>query len=148
MFGFLPILQLVVKKKYLTMKFLYSMICAVMRMKQFERIVEQTLLYDFYGELLTEHQKLVYENIVFNDLSYSEVAKEQGISRQGVYDLVKRCDKVLEEYEAKLHLIDKFLNTKQRVERINDLVQAYRETKEEQIIEQIQDIATEILNEA
>ena len=124
------------------------MICAVMRMKQFERIVEQTLLYDFYGELLTEHQKLVYENIVFNDLSYSEVAKEQGISRQGVYDLVKRCDKVLEEYEAKLHLIDKFLNTKQRVERINDLVQAYRETKEEQIIEQIQDIATEILNEA
>ena len=45
-----------------------------------ERIVEQTLLYDFYGELLNEHQRGVYEDAVFNDLSLSEIADEYGIS--------------------------------------------------------------------
>ena len=55
-----------------------------------ERIVEQTLLYDFYGELLNEHQRGVYEDAVFNDLSLSEIADEYGISRQGVHDLNKK----------------------------------------------------------
>ena len=64
-----------------------------------ERIVEQGLLYDFYGELLTEHQRRIYEDVVFHDLSASEIAREQGISRQGVHDLVRRCDRILEEYE-------------------------------------------------
>ena len=54
-----------------------------------KKIVERALLYDFYGELLTEHQKQIYEDVVFNDLSFSEVAKERGISRQGVHDLMK-----------------------------------------------------------
>ena len=49
-----------------------------------EKIVAQGLLYDFYGELLTEHQRRVYEDVVFNDMSLSEIAEEQGISRQGV----------------------------------------------------------------
>ena len=44
-----------------------------------ERIVEQTLLYDFYGELLTPHQRKIYEDVVFNDMSLSEIAEEQGI---------------------------------------------------------------------
>ena len=54
-----------------------------------EKIVRQGQLYDFYGELLTEHQKKIYEDVVFNDLSLSEIAAEQGISRQGVYDLIR-----------------------------------------------------------
>ena len=70
-----------------------------------EKIVEQGLLYDFYGELLTEHQRRIYEDMVLNDLSPSEIAKEQGISRQSVHDLKKRCDKILEEYETKLQLV-------------------------------------------
>ena len=69
-----------------------------------EKIVEQGLLYDFYGELLTPHQRRIYEDAVFNDLSLSEIAQEAGISRQGVHDLIKRCDRTLEEYESKLHL--------------------------------------------
>ena len=51
-----------------------------------EKIVEQTLLYDFYGELLTEHQRRIYEDVVLNDYSLSEVAEDLGISRQGVQD--------------------------------------------------------------
>ena len=60
-----------------------------------EKIVEQTLLYDFYGELLTEHQRRIYEDVVFNDYSLSEVAQELGISRQGVHDNLKRCSRIL-----------------------------------------------------
>ena len=86
-----------------------------------EKMVRQALLYDFYGELLTEHQKSIYSDIVLNDLSYSEVARDEGISRQGVFDLVKRCDKILEDYESKLKLVEKFLETKERVSRIHAL---------------------------
>ena len=71
-----------------------------------EKILEQTLLYDFYGELLTEHQKAVYEDVVLNDYSLSEVAEEYDISRQGVHDLIKRCNAILAGYENKLHLVE------------------------------------------
>ena len=69
------------------------------------KIVEQSLLYDFYGELLTKHQKEIYEDVVIHDYSLSEIANEKGISRQGVHDLIKRCDKTLRGYEDKLHLV-------------------------------------------
>jgi predicted DNA-binding protein YlxM (UPF0122 family) len=84
-----------------------------------EKILEEALLYDFYGELLTEHQKLVYEDFVLNDLSLSEIAEDRQISRQGVYDIVKRCRKQLQGYEDKLHLIEKFVHTKEKVAQIN-----------------------------
>ena len=54
-----------------------------------EKFVEQTLLYDFYGELLTERQQQIYESVVLEDYSLSEVAEELGISRQGVHDMIK-----------------------------------------------------------
>lgn len=106
-----------------------------------ERFVEQSLLYDFYGELLTEHQKNIYADVVLNDLSYSEVALEQSISRQGVHDLIKRCNKILESYEDKLHLVEKFLSVKEKVEQIHGLCQG-REGHEE-----IERISNEILEE-
>ncbi|MBQ6551870.1 MAG: DNA-binding protein [Lachnospiraceae bacterium] len=70
-----------------------------------ERIVEKTLLYDYYGELLTDHQREIYEEVVFNDMSLSEAAAEYGISRQGVHDMIRRCDQAMEAYEGKLHLL-------------------------------------------
>ena len=82
------------------------------------KILEQALLYDFYGELLTKHQRNVYEDAILNDMSLSEIAQEQGISRQGVHDIVKRCNKILNGYEEKLHLIEKFLKTKEMVKEI------------------------------
>ena len=92
-----------------------------------EKIVEQGLLYDFYGELLTEHQRHIYEDVVFNDMSLSEIAEEQGISRQGVHDLIKRCDKILTGYEEKLKLVQKFNQTKKMVEEIKELAGAYKQ---------------------
>lgn len=104
-----------VKKKHLTVRFFSCMIPTVMQM---EKIVRQTMLYDFYGDLLTEHQRRVYEDAVLGDMSLSEMAEEQGISRQGVHDLIRRCDRTMEEYEEKLHLIRKFSQTRELVEQI------------------------------
>ena len=70
-----------------------------------EKLVRQGMLFDYYGGLLTDHQREVYGELVNNDLSLSEIAEEFGITRQGVHDLIKRCDRQLEAYEAKLHLI-------------------------------------------
>ena len=72
-----------------------------------EKFVERTLLYDFYGELLTKRQQQIYESVVLEDYSLSEVAEELNISRQGVHDMIRRCDKALEGYEEKLHLVEK-----------------------------------------
>ena len=86
-----------------------------------EKIVEQGILYDFYGELLTEHQRSVYEDALYRDMSLGEIAQERGISRQGVHDLIKRCDKILNDYENKLHLVEKFTKIKHNIQQINAL---------------------------
>lgn len=111
-------------------------------------LIENTMLYDFYGELLTEHQKKIYEAVVFNDYSLSEVAKEQGISRQGVHDLIKRCNKLLSGYEEKLHLVKRFQDAKEKVKLINDLVTRFNvESGDNKTMERIDNIAKEILND-
>lgn len=89
--------------------------------EKLDRIVELSILFDFYGELLKDHKKQIFEDYILNDLSLSEIAEEQGISRQGVYDLVKRCSKELMEYEAKLKLAQKFEYTKNMVNEIKEL---------------------------
>ncbi len=109
-----------------------------------DEILKQTLLFDFYGELLTNHQKEIYEQFIIEDLSLSEIAKEANISRQGVHDLVKRCDKILEEYEEKLHLVEKFLSVKEKVHQMNDLL---TEAEENEIIQKIKKISAEIIEE-
>lgn len=86
-----------------------------------DKIYEQTMLFDFYGELLTEHQRSVYIDAVYNDLSLGEIAEERGISRQGVHDLIRRCDKILKGYESKLHLVERFTRAKETVREIQKL---------------------------
>ncbi|MBO4900255.1 MAG: YlxM family DNA-binding protein [Lachnospiraceae bacterium] len=87
-----------------------------------EKIVQQGILYDFYGELLTEHQKQVYESVVYENLSLGEIADDLGVSRQAVHDLIKRCDKILEGYEAKLGLIKRFGEVRTRIESMEEIL--------------------------
>ena len=112
-----------------------------------ESIVKQSLLYDFYGELLTEHQRSIYEDVVYNDMSLSEISEENGISRQGVHDLVKRCDKILAGYEEKLHLVERFWKTKEDVSKIRDLSLHYNKDCIAQTMEEINQISGRILEE-
>lgn len=111
------------------------------------KIVEQSLLYDFYGELLTKHQKEIYEDVVIHDYSLSEIANEKGISRQGVHDLIKRCDRTLRGYEDKLHLVERFMNTKQDVLTIRQLADEFKATSDMKLIDKISDISYKILEE-
>lgn len=83
-----------------------------------DKIVERNLLYDFYGELLTEHQRKIYEDAVYGDYSLSELAQEYNVSRQGIHDLIRRCDKILSEYEEKLRMIERFNVIKKDAENI------------------------------
>lgn len=114
-----------------------------------DKILERALLYDFYGELLTAHQKEIYEQFVLDDLSLSEIAESEGISRQGVHDLVRRCQKALESYEAKLHLVEKFLAVKEKVARIDRVLEEWEREKDdpEEIIERLRDISSEIIED-
>ena len=109
-----------------------------------DKLYEQTMLFDFYGELLTEHQRRVYEDAVYNDLSLSEIAEEQGISRQGVHDLIKRCDKILKDYEAKLHLVAKFMKIKEMAGELERLSDECIRTRDMALIDQIRRLSAEI----
>lgn len=87
-----------------------------------DKIIERGLLFDFYGDLLTPHQQKIYSEAVFNDLSLAELSAEEGITRQGVHDLIKRCDKLMEGYEEKLKLVDKFQTIRKEVSNLSVLI--------------------------
>ena len=112
------------------------------KVMEMEEMLRHALLYDFYGELLTEHQRKVYEDVVLNDYSLSEVADDLGISRQGVHDMVKRCNRLLDGYEEKLQLVQRFLSIRRSVEQIQVLAQGA-----DPVVEQIRQISMEILKE-
>ena len=114
--------------------------CMMSKVMNMDKLARQALLYDFYGELLTERQQQVYESVVLEDYSLSEVAEDLGISRQGVHDMIKRCNKTLEEYEQKLHLVEKFLNIRAQVKQIRVLDREYHS-------DEIVNISNEILEE-
>lgn len=96
--------------------------CIIHKVLEMEKFVRRTLLYDFYGELLTGHQREVYEAVVLEDYSASEVAADRGISRQGVHDLVRRVDRLLEGYEERLGLVERFIRVREQVSRIRRMV--------------------------
>lgn len=115
-----------------------------------KEILQLTLLYDFYGELLTEKQRLVYEMYYQNDLSLSEIGEELSISRQAVRDQLKRAENILRNYENKLQLVERFLKQKMAVQQIKNIIEEME--KEETLsykaknnIEAIQKIAAEII---
>lgn len=62
---------------------------------------ERILLYDYYGELLTERQRECFELRYYQDLSLGEIAQELGISRQGVFDNLSRAESLLSKMEEK-----------------------------------------------
>lgn len=87
-------------------------------------IAQVSLLYDFYGELLTKRQRQVLELYHEENLSLSEIADEFSISRQGVHDTLKNAEKALQNYEEKLGLVKKFQQSRQAISRIDKEIEA------------------------
>ena len=115
----------------------------------YEKIVQIALLFDFYGQMLTEKQAEIVEMYYSNDLSLGEISEQQGISRQGVYDTLKRAEKTLYEYEEKLGLVDRFLKQKESmkkiVEKLDEILNK-DEFNEQSIKEKIENIKEYILS--
>ncbi len=112
-----------------------------------DKLARQALLFDFYGELLTKHQRSIYEEVVLDDYSLSEAAENHGISRQGVHDLVKRSSKILEDYEQKLHLVDKFVAIREKIHEVHGLTQNYAGRDLDCLMKEIGSLTNSILEE-
>ena len=113
-----------------------------------DKIYEQAMLFDFYGELLTEHQRSIYMDAVHNDMSLGEIAEERGISRQGVHDLIRRCDRILQDYESKLHLVERFARAKETVGEIERLTSPEAEPADvQERLRRIKALSRELLEE-
>jgi predicted DNA-binding protein YlxM (UPF0122 family) len=83
------------------------------------------LLLDFYGELLTERQFEILDLHYNNDYSLGEISEQLDITRQGVYDNIKRGRKILHEFEGKLHLVEKYLEHRKKSEEIIFLLKSF-----------------------
>ena len=92
----------------------------MVRARDIDDITRQSLLYDFYGQLLTERQRSVFELYHGENLSLAEIAEEFGISRQGVHDALRSAQKSLDGYEETLGLLARFLKTESAVKEIDE----------------------------
>lgn len=88
-----------------------------------DEILHLTLLFDFYGELLTEKQKQVFALHYQDDLSLTEIGEELSVSRQAVRDQLKRTEKILLDYEEKLGLVSRFQAQKKDVRQMLDIME-------------------------
>ena len=87
-----------------------------------DEITQASLLYDFYGQLLSRRQKECMELYYEENLSLSEIADEFGISRQGVSDALRNAVRALNEYERKLGLVEKLQKTNQAIAEIDSII--------------------------
>ena len=118
-----------------------------------DKLIEISVLFDFYKELLTEKQREIV-NLYYNeDYSLGEISENLSISRQGVYDTLKRSEKILSDYESKLKIVEKLTEKNTYIEKICDII---LDVKEEMIksedctslipkIKKIEDICRELL---
>ena len=86
-----------------------------------EKNLNICMLMDFYGQLLTDKQRMALDYYYNDDLSLGEIADQLGISRQGVRDFIKRGEKQLEELESKLSLAGRFISVKEKMSEIENL---------------------------
>ena len=90
--------------------------------------------FDFYGSLLTDKQKLIFEYYYQEDYSLAEIAEEEKISRAAVSDTLKHCREELQEYESKLHLVKNYKHRISIVKKIKCL------TKNEKVLNLIEEL--------
>ena len=111
-----------------------------------EERVELSLLYDFYGALLKDNQRRMFEASILDDYNLTEIAEDENITRQGVHDAIKRACKQLHEYEGKLGLVEKFEKQKKLVKKLHIILQNMNIDNDSEL-EKVFSIIDEILEE-
>jgi predicted DNA-binding protein YlxM (UPF0122 family) len=89
--------------------------------------VMRSMLLDFYGELLTEKQRQCYDLHFNEDLSLAEIAEECGVSRQGVWDNIRRAESAMAEVEEKTGLLRRFEENRKALEDLRGTLRRLRE---------------------
>ena len=114
--------------------------------ESFEEIVELSLLFDFYGEMLGEHKKKIFEDYVLNDLSLAEIAENYGITRQAARDNIKKGENKLFEYEEKLQIMKTTINTEKKIGKIlAQIATINTQNSDEEIAEILENIKNELV---
>ena len=80
-----------------------------------------TILFDFYESLFTDKQKEYFKEYYFYDNSLSEIAKNYGVSRSAIFDILNKMHNLLEDYENRLQLYDKFKKRQKLIEEIENI---------------------------
>ena len=83
-----------------------------------EKTIEINLLFDYYGELLTDKQQEAMKLYYYHDLSLAEISEKLDISRQGVYDHLHRGEDILRDYEEKIGLINRYNKFKKEIDNL------------------------------
>ncbi|MBR6800520.1 MAG: YlxM family DNA-binding protein [Eubacteriaceae bacterium] len=106
-----------------------------------EKHIKGAYLLDIYEKLLTEKQALAMNLFYNEDLSMSEIADELSVSRQAAFDLIKRTQKILEDYDSKLNLLDKYLRCMEILDEISgEVTDIEGGGKIEELIDKIRNI--------
>lgn len=91
-------------------------------MENIEKTIKFSILYDIYGPLLKGHDKAVFESHVMEDLSLAEIADSEGMTRQGVFNIIKNVEKKLLGFEEALHLCSKYETQKNLIDSVYDII--------------------------
>lgn len=97
-----------------------------------DQAFHMTMLYDFYGDLLTERQREFYDLYHNEDLSLAEIAENYGITRQGVRDVIIRAEAILNDFEEKTGIVARFLKVRGALEeigRLNDETEHWNQSR-------------------
>lgn len=113
--------------------------------QRLEERVYLSMLYDFYGALLKENNRRIFEAYIQEDYSISEIAEEMEISRQAVHDAVKRITKQLKGYEEKLGLLERFELQRNEMKRLHECLQEMNISEEDPKGKEIFQILSEII---
>lgn len=108
--------------------------------------LKYSVLYDYYGELLSDHNRDIFEGYVLEDMSLGELADSLEISRQGVRDSVNRSKKALEQYEDKLRLAEKHRQAEEIIESLKkQATEASYETDNKEIMKLVEELEQVIM---
>jgi len=102
--------------------------------------LEMTLLFDYYGELLTERQRMCIDLRHNQDLSLAEIAEELHVSRQGVFDNLSRAEAMLRNMEEKTGCVRRDLRYRKVIQRIHDAVTKLEAHPDGSVLDVVQEI--------